>query len=177
MARVRIIFQAPWRRTRLPPRNTAVPTTPKKTSKKRRLAESLAASGLTAIGEPEWRRLLTELAPVSESYLRQLLRDSGVPVVQPFGGIRQKTFEELEESLIEMEGVYREARASGDRARAHYCRSQVIQAKDHARLAAHGSKNSPEKRAAKEEMVQWMLVWLDDPALFEAWVKVRKGRV
>jgi hypothetical protein len=139
-----------------------VPITPKKTS---------------AIGEPEWKRLLTELAPISESYLRQLLRDGGVPVAQPFGGVRQKTFEELEQSLIELESVYREARESGDRVRAQYCRSQVIQAKDHARLAAHSLKNSPEKRAEKEEMVQWMLVWLDDPALFEAWAKIRKGRV
>jgi hypothetical protein len=132
---------------------------------------------MTAIGEPEWKRLLNELAPISESYLRQLLRDRGVPVAQPFDGVRQKTFAELEASLIELERVYREARESGDRARAQYCRNQVIQAKDHARLAANTSKNAPEKRTEKEEMVQWMLVWLDDPALFEAWAKVRKGRV
>jgi len=29
----------------------------------------------------------------------------------------------------------------------------------------------------KEEMVDWMLVWLDDPAMFPAWAEIRRGRV
>jgi hypothetical protein len=30
------------------------------------------------------------------------------------------------------------------------------------------------KRAQKEEMTQWMLVWLENPAIFPAWVEARK---
>jgi hypothetical protein len=33
---------------------------------------------------------------------------------------------------------------------------------------------SPEKRAQKDEMVQWMLVWLENPEVFPAWVEIRK---
>lgn len=29
----------------------------------------------------------------------------------------------------------------------------------------------------KAEMVEWMLVWLDDPAMFPAWASVRRLRI
>lgn len=147
-----------------------------KISKKRRLGELIAEWGLQTIAEPEWRRLTAELAPISESYLRRLLRETAVTVAQPFAGIRQANFDELEASLIEMEHVYAQARETGDRARAQYCRGQVIEAKDHARLAARSSSASAEKKLQKEEMIQWMLVWLENPAVFEEWVKLRKRR-
>jgi len=117
------------------------------------------------------------LAPVSEGYLRRLLADAAIPVAQPFAGVRQKTFEELESSLLSMEEVYTAARETGDRARAQQCRNAVIQAKDHARLSARSPKTSPERKTQKEEMIQWMLVWLDDPGVFPAWVKLRKHKM
>src|SRR6188474_3253440 len=103
------------------------------------------------------------LAPVSESYLRDLLRATRLPFDQPWAGIRQHTFEELEESLRSMLEVYREATAAENRDRARYCRRQVIAAKDRAKFLA---KVKPEK----EEMAEWMLVWLENPEVFPAWV-------
>jgi hypothetical protein len=111
---------------------------------------------------------------VSESYLRRLLADAGIAVEAPFGGVRQRTFEELEHSLLEIEEVYTRATENGDRARAQLCRNAVIRAKDHARLAARGAKTSAEKKAQKQEMIEWMLVWLENPGIFPAWVKLRK---
>jgi hypothetical protein len=64
--------------------------------------------------------------------------------------------------------------ASGNRDRARYCRRQVIAAKDRARFAAQNSSTAPEKRAQKEEMVEWMLVWLENPEVFQVWVQARK---
>ena len=141
---------------------------------KRRLREYLAAAAPSAITEAVWRDLLARLAPVSESYLRELLRATGLPFEQPCAGIRQHTPEELEQSLREMLLVYTEATAAGDRTRARYCRRQVIAAKDRARFVSRDRRASPEKRAQKEEMVQWMLVWLENPAVFPAWVDARK---
>ena len=146
-------------------------------SKKTRLRQYLAERNLSAITEREWRELAALLAPVSESYLRRLLADTGIAVEPPFGGVRQKTFDELERSLLELEKVYTRASETGDRAREQLCRNVVIQAKDHARLAARGAKTSPEKKAQKEEMVQWMLVWLENPGIFPAWVKLRKVKM
>ena len=153
-----------------------MPATPRK-SKKARLRELLAEKNLAAIAEQDWKDLLEALAPISESYLRHLLAEAGVPVAQPYGGVRQKTFEDLEQSLVEMERMYSGANERGDRATAQYCRNVVIAAKDHARLAARSPKTSPEKKAQKEEMVGWMLVWLENPGVFPAWVKLRKPRI
>src|SRR4051794_15533363 len=52
-------------------------------------------------------------------------------------------------------------------------REHVIRAKDRARWAARNTKASEEKRRLKAEMVQWMLVWLDDPAMFQGWARLR----
>ena len=159
-----------------PPPNIAVPASANP-SKKTRLREYLAERNLSAITEWEWRELITHIAPVSESYLRRLVADAGISVEAPFGGVRQKTFAELERSLLEMEEVYTRASDAGDGTRAQLCRNAVIQAKDHARLAARGAKTSPEKKAQKEEMIQWMLVWLENPGIFPAWVKLRKMKM
>lgn len=142
---------------------------------KQRLRAYLAALPVARITGPVWTDLLQHLAPVSESYLRELLRDTGLPFDQPFAGIRQHTPEELEQTLREMQQAYTDAMAAGDRQRARYCRRQVIGAKDRARYVARSAKTSPEKKAEKEEMLHWMLVWLENPGVFEAWIAVRKA--
>src|ERR1017187_6741868 len=146
-------------------------TTP---SVKRRLRDYLAETQPPAITADVWNHLLAHLAPVSENYLRELLRQTALPFEQPYAGIRQHTFEELEQSLREMLLVYRDAMAAGNRSRARYCRRQVIGAKDRARYLARAGRTAPEKKARKEEMVQWMLVWLENPEVFPAWVEARK---
>ena len=143
-------------------------------SVKQQLREYLAAQRPPAITEALWYDLRQRFAPISESYLRELLRAANLPFEQPFAGIRQHTFEELEQSLREMLHVYAEAMAAGNRQRARYCRRQVIGAKDRARFLARSPRTAPEKKARKEEMAQWMLVWLEDPAVFPAWLQARK---
>jgi hypothetical protein len=143
-------------------------------SRKQALREFLAAKGITSIGEAEWRAALRALAPISESYLRSLLRASDLPFAQPFAGIRQKSFAELERDLLDMLAVYQAAKQAADRERMRYCRRQVIAAKDRARFVAHNPKTVPDKKAKKDEMVQWMLVWLENPDVFPAWVEIRK---
>ena len=141
---------------------------------KQQLRDYLAANQPAALTEAVWHHLLQSLAPVSESYLRDLLRATGLPFDQPYAGIRQHTFEELEQSLVDMLQVYREAISGGQRERARYCRRQVIAAKDRAKFLAITPGTTPEKRTQKEEMAQWMLVWLENPEVFPAWVDARK---
>ena len=141
---------------------------------KKRLAAFLEASQPPAITEAVWRELLVTLSPVSETYLRELLRQTGLPFEQPYAGIRQHTLEELEQSLREMLQVYADATVTGNRERARYCRRQVIGAKDRAKFMARDARVAPEKQAQKAEMAQWMLVWLENPEVFPAWVEARK---
>jgi hypothetical protein len=118
--------------------------------------------------------LVSLLAPISDHYLRQLLHATGLPVAQPFGGVRLGSFRELEESLLAMEKEYAQAVASKDALRAKACRRAAIQAKDRARLFSRNEKVDPEKRKHKAEMVEWILVWLENPAIFGTWVELRK---
>lgn len=87
---------------------------------------------------------------------------------------RQHTFEELEQSLRDVLAAYMEAAGAGDSARARECRRQVIAAKDRAKFAAANPKTAAEKKVVKAEMAQWMLVWLENPEVFPAWVDARK---
>ncbi|HWC99338.1 MAG TPA: hypothetical protein VG456_21410 [Candidatus Sulfopaludibacter sp.] len=145
-----------------------------KKSVKQHLREILAAEQPAVVTEAVWHGLLLRLAPVSESYLRELLRNTGIPIDQPYAGIRQHTFEELEQSLLELLAIYRGATAAGNGDRARYCRRQVIGAKDRAKFLARNPGTPPEKQAEKQEMAQWMLVWLENPDVFPAWVDARK---
>ena len=141
---------------------------------KRQLREYLAREQPPSITEAVWKELVTLLAPASESYVRELLRDTGLPFEQPYAGIRQHTWEELEASLAEMAQVYRDGVAAGNRERARYARRQAIAAKDRARFLARNAKTPEAKRAEKEEMAQWLLVWLENPEVFPAWAEARK---
>jgi hypothetical protein len=143
-------------------------------SKKRRLEDYLREQQPAAISEELWRELTALLAPISESYLRDLLHATGIPIAQPMGGVRQGSFEDLEASLLELEKEYAMAVAHNDRTRATACRRVVIQAKDRARLISKSEKVDAEKRGQKAEMTEWMLVWLENPGIFESWVTLRK---
>jgi hypothetical protein len=118
------------------------------------------------IGEAEFARLFSVLAPVSESYLRKLVRECGVPLDAMVEGVRQATFDDLESSLLKLLDEYE----TGDPAQRMAVRRLVITAKDHARLAAR----NPEKRAEKEEMILWLTTWLENPPVFAEWVRMRK---
>ncbi len=141
---------------------------------KREVCEYLEAEHPASITGAVWKELLKRFAPVSESYLRDLLRQTGLPFEQPYAGVRQHTFEELEQSLRDLWTVYSAAAAAGDRDQARYCRRQVIAAKDRARFLAANPKTVAETQAEKTEMAQWMLVWLENPEVFPAWVDARK---
>jgi hypothetical protein len=146
-----------------------------KRSIKQHFREILEAEKPQVITESLWHGLLLRLAPISESYLRELLRNAGVAIEQPYAGVRQHTFEDLEESLRELLRVYQQATVAGNGDRARYCRRQVIGAKDRAKFLAQNPNTLPYKQAEKQEMVQWMLVWLENPEVFPAWVEARKN--
>jgi len=119
------------------------------------------------IGEAEFAQLAAALAPVSDSYLRKLVRACGVPLEAMVEGVRQSTLDDLHASLLRLLEEYEHGNAE----RRMAVRRLVITAKDHARLAARNS----EQRADKEEMILWLTTWLENPPLFEAWVRIRRG--
>ncbi len=108
------------------------------------------------IGPPQCTALRAALAPISESYLRRLLRDSSATLHPLVEGTRQENLHELERTLLALLGEERRA-----------ARTLIIEAKQHARWAL---KKHPEK----EEMILWMLTWLENPGIFPQWLAIRK---
>jgi len=118
------------------------------------------------VGALEWAALKKALAPIADSYLRKLLRESGVRLTPLIEGVRQSDFDVLERTLAALSELY----ASSDAATARECRRLVIEARQHARWAAKREQAA----GIKTEMMQWMLVWLENPAVFPAWAALRR---
>jgi hypothetical protein len=137
-------------------------------TKKQRVVDYAASRGWTLIGEAEWKELHTSLPDISDS----TFRSAGLPIEQPWLGVVQHSLEEVELSLTEVASVY-EARPDLRR----YCRKQVIAAKDRAKWLSRSGRIDQEKRQTKAEMAEWMLVWLDDPSMFEAWIRARRRQM
>jgi len=139
---------------------------PKARTKRAELQRWLERQRPARIGEMEWAMLHVDLAPISGSHLRRLLRESGVPLAPLVEGVRQESFDALESSLLSFLEEYERADVAGRTS----VRRVVIEAKEHARWAAR----NPEKRTEKQEMALWMLTWLENPPLFPQWVKLRR---
>jgi hypothetical protein len=131
------------------------PPKSRKPSKRTDLDEWLAAHRPAIIGIPERDSIRAAIGPISDAYLKKLLRASGVLLDPLVEGVRQENLDALERSLLLIP-------ASGDGRRV------VIEAKDHAKFAL---KKHPEK----DEMILWMITWLENPSIFESWVKLRRG--
>ena len=133
---------------------------PPRITKRQRVLDYVAARGWGKIGEAEWNELRRELPDVSEATIQAC----GIAVDAPWCEVRQHSFEELEKSLRAFSGIYGERE---DLRR--LCRDQVIAAKDRARWISRRTVTDEALRARKAEMVEWMLVWLGDPAVFPVW--------
>lgn len=124
--------------------------------------------GWGRIGDAEWAVVRAAVPKIAPEDLQGL----GIPVDAPWSGVRQHTLEELEASLSDLTSIYAERE---DLRR--FCRDTVIRAKDRAKWASKSGRVAEEKRRLKAEMVEWMLVWLSDPALFPAWVQIRRRQI
>ena len=123
--------------------------------------EWLTARGATRVDEA----LLGELNaafPKLQS-LRRALRECGVPLSPFVEGVRQDSLAELARTLIALQHAYQ---ATAD----PRIRAMIIESITHAKFGVH-------KRPEKAEMIEWMLVWLHDPSLFETWVKLRRRSI
>ncbi len=154
-----------WRSINTPSDNIAVGS--KKPSRRSLLLRQLAEQPPPVL-DGETFASLKAAYKLSDNYLRKALRASGIPMTPLVEGVRQESFADLERTLLALGSEY----ARPDRERRMLCRRLVITAKEHARWAAR--KGSEDIQRNKEEMVLWMLTWLENPGIFAEWVKLRK---
>ena len=144
----------------------------RKSSKRSLLAERI--QDVELIDEAVWAELKRSLAPVSDSYLRSLLRDSGRPMSPLIEGVHISNLEGAERTLRALACEYEGADAFHGR----LCRDLVIDAKQRARWwlqRATGTQTS--KGQIKQEILLWTSTWLDNPSLFQDWVSLRRQRL
>jgi hypothetical protein len=137
-------------------------------SRRSRLERWLAERNPAEVDEAARDELASLLAPVSEDYLRDLLRRSGARLAPMVEGVRQDDLVHLRRTLAALAVEYA--------ARPADARKLVIRAKERGKLAARHARDG-ESRAAREEMVRWMLVWLENPPAFDLWAGIRLSRM
>ena len=143
---------------------------PNTESKRKRMEALLSSEGIVFIDEAAWERIAKALAPVSQNYLRKLVRGTGLAMAPLVEGVCQKTFAGLERTLCSLQSEYEVAEPQQRRS----FRAEVISAKDHARWALQKPGLATDVKANKEEMLLWILTWLENPGLFSAWLAIRK---
>jgi hypothetical protein len=136
---------------------------PRRESRKARLSALLEAGGI--VDEARFQQLKALLDPVSESYLRKLLRDSGAPLSPMVEGVSIATFEALERTLLTLSDVYGSGRREA--------RRLVVEAKDRLRWAESRASDES-RREDRREMLLWVMTWLENPAAFPLWLGLRK---
>lgn len=142
-------------------------------SRRSKLEAWLRERAPTRVELADFDELLALLAPVEESDLRHLLRESGTNLHPLVAGVDQSTLTTLRGSLTVLAEWYERGNPETRR----LTRMIVIIAKDHAKLVARNHRVAAGKRAEKETMVAWMLTWLENPLVFSLWISLQENAV
>lgn len=126
------------------------------------ILEWLRSRGAGRVDEALAAQLREAFPGVSEATVRRALLESGLELDPLVEGVRQDTLENLERTLLALAREYERA----EPARRARIRQLVQTARDHARLAS--------RRKPKDEELLWLRTWLENPLVFETWVKLRR---
>ena len=166
-------------------------------SKKQLILECCEKAQLDRIGAREIRAIEAEVRRhvgpsngVSASYIANVLRQAGKRVEyndrfvdpwmeEPYAGrlrglLKFNDLKAAEDSLRQLDAVYREYRESADREGTYLIRSLVLKGRDRARSLASNPRVNPQKRQEKGEIASWFNVWVDNVDLFFDWLEIRK---
>src|SRR5258707_12909055 len=85
------------------------------------------------------------------------------------------SLEDAEMCLVRLDELLRKFQAEGENAAAERVLEVARLGRRRAEMIARNHKVDPEKRAEKEEIMQWVKVWLETPEGFFDRLEVRKG--
>ena len=123
----------------------------------------------------------------SADYIAGVLKDAGMRVVwstradtegryeEEFHDLLHfATLEEAEMCLVRLDELLRKFREEGEAAAAERVLEVARLGRRRAEMIAHNPKVDAQKRAEKQEMVQWFTIWLETPDAFFDWLELRK---
>ena len=85
------------------------------------------------------------------------------------------TLEDAEMCIMRLDELFRKFREEDERAAVERVLEVARMGRRRAEMIARNHKVEPEKRAEKEEIMQWFQVWLETPDAFFDWLEVRKA--
>ena len=136
------------------------------------------------------RQLITQLGAAgktSPDYIAGVLETAGLRVVwstqaDTDGHYEEEfhdllhfgTLEEAEMCLIRLDELLRRFRVEHEKAAAERVLEVARLGRRRAEMIARNPKVEPQKRAEKEEMMNWFVIWLETPDAFFDWLELRK---
>lgn len=156
------------------------------------IARELAVPRFTPAEVEQIRRqLMTRLGPsgkTSSDYIAGVLETAGMRIAwstksdtegqyeEEFQDLLHfATLEDAEMCIIRLDELYRKFREDEELAAVERVFEVARMGRRRAEMIARNHKVEPEKRAEKEEIMQWFKVWLDTPDSFFDWLEVRKS--
>jgi hypothetical protein len=137
------------------------------------------------------RQLVARLGPngkTSSDYVAGVLETAGMRIVwstkadtegqyeEEFHDLLHfATLEDAEMCIVRLDELYRKFQDEDERAAVERVLEVARMGRRRAEMIARNHKVEPEKRAEKEEIMQWFKVWLDTPDAFFDWLEVRKS--
>jgi hypothetical protein len=85
------------------------------------------------------------------------------------------TLEDAEMCIMRLDELFRKFQEEGEQAAMARVLEVARMGRRRAEMIARNQKVEPEKRAEKEEIMQWFKVWLETPDAFFDWLEVRKS--
>jgi hypothetical protein len=85
------------------------------------------------------------------------------------------TLEDAEMCIVRLDELFRKFKSEEERAAVERVLEVARLGRRRAEMIARNHKVDAEKRAEKEEIMQWFKVWLDTPDAFFDWLEVRKS--
>jgi len=157
-----------------------------------KIARELSVPRITPAEVEQIRRqMVARLGPggkTSPDYIANVLETAGMKIVlstktdtegkyeDEFQNLLHfATLEDAEMCIIRLDELYRKFREEDERAAAERVLEVARLGRRRAEMIARNHKVEPEKRAEKEEIMQWFKVWLDTPDAFFDWLEVRKA--
>jgi hypothetical protein len=156
------------------------------------IARELAVPRFTPAEVEQIRRqLVARLGPggkTSPDYIAGVLETAGMRIVWSTKADTQGQYEEefqdllhfanLEDAemcIMRLDELYRKFKEDDERAAMERVLEVARMGRRRAEMIARNHKVEPEKRAEKEEIMQWFQTWLETPDAFFDWLEARKA--
>lgn len=127
----------------------------------------------TLVDPPALALIRAAFPETSEETLRHDLRETGLLLHPLVEGVRLEDLDALARTLLALERWYQAGAGASPHATA--ARKEVLAARRKAEWVIRNPRVDALVRAAMEEKLLWLRVWLENPLVFSTWLALRQA--